>query len=48
MYSKSLKELVNELDRNGLAEKIFAHAYTYPYIVKPYDNGYPILMVEKD
>ena len=48
MYSKSLKELVDELDRNGLAEKIFAHADTHPYIVKPYDNGYPILMVEKD
>jgi len=48
MYSKSLKELVEELDRNGLAEKIFAHADTHPYIVKPYDNGYPILMVEKD
>ena len=48
MYSKSLKELVDELGRDGLAEKIFAHADAHPDIVKPYENGYPILIVEKD
>ena len=47
MYSKPLSELCEELNRNGLAEKIFAHADTHPDIVKPYEEGYPILKVER-
>lgn len=47
MYSKPLCDLCEELDRNGLAEKIFAQADIQPEIVKPYENGYPILKVEK-
>ena len=47
MYEKPLKKLVEELHRDGLADKIFSHADTHPDIVKPYDNGYPILVVEK-
>ena len=46
MYAKPLSELCGELERNGLAEKIFAFADSHPDIVKPYDNGYPILKVE--
>ena len=47
MYRKPLEELCGELDKNGLADKIFAHADKYPEIVKPYEDGYPILKVEK-
>lgn len=46
MYGKPLKDLCDELDRDGLAERIFAHADAHPDIVKPYENGYPILKVE--
>ena len=48
MYSKPLSELCEELDKNGLAEKIFAFAEAHPYIIKPYEKGYPILMVKND
>lgn len=48
MYAKPLSELCDELDKNGLAEKIFAFAETHPYIIKPYEKGYPILMVRDD
>ncbi len=46
MYKKPLSELVNELERNGLAEIIFAEAEKNPDIVKPYQEGYPILKVK--
>ena len=46
MYAKPLSELCGELERNGLAEKIFAFADSHPDIVKPYENGYPVLKVE--
>ncbi len=48
MYSKPLSELCGELERDRLAEKIFAFADSHPYIVKPYEEGYPILKVEKE
>ena len=44
MYRKPLNELVDELD-NGLAEKIFDEAEKNPEIIKPYEQGYPILKV---
>lgn len=47
LYARPLKELAEELDRDGLAEKIFAEADKYPDMVKPYQDGYPILKVEK-
>lgn len=47
MYKKPLSELVGELDRDGLGEKIFAEAEKNPDIVKPYQDGYPILKVKK-
>lgn len=46
MYAKPLSELCGELE-GGLGEKIFAAADKYPDIVKPYEEGYPILAVEK-
>ena len=46
MYEKPLSVLVNELLENGLAEKIFHEADIHPEIVKPYQKGYPILLVE--
>lgn len=45
MFAKPLSELCGELDRDGLAEKIAAFADSHPDIVKPYENGYPILKV---
>lgn len=48
MYKKPLNLLVEELERNGLGDAIFAEAEKNPGIVKPYQEGYPILMVKKD
>ena len=48
MYAKPLSELCRELEKNGLAEKIFAYADSHPDIVKPYESGYPILLAEKN
>ncbi len=45
MYKKPLSELCEELEKDGLAEKIAAFADARPDIVKPYENGYPILKV---
>lgn len=44
MFAKPLSELCGELRRDGLAERIFAFADKHPDIVKPYEDGYPILM----
>lgn len=46
LYEKPLGALVGELD-NGLAEKIFAEAERNPAIIKPYEQGYPILKVKR-
>lgn len=48
MYKKPLSDLCAELEREGLAEKIFAFADSHPDIVKPYEEGYPILKVEAE
>ena len=45
MYAKPLNKLVGELE-NGLADKIFAEADKDPAMIKPYEQGYPILKVE--
>lgn len=47
MYSKPLDKLVSQLE-DGLADMIFEEASKNPAIVKPYEHGYPVLMVEKD
>lgn len=46
MYQKPLSQLVKELD-SGLADMIFAEAEKNPAIVKPYEQGYPILKVKE-
>lgn len=47
MFSRPLSELVSLLDE-GLAEKIFAQAEKCPEMIKPYEQGYPILKVKED
>ena len=45
MYKKPLDTLVGELE-DGLADRIYAEAAAHPGIIKPYEQGYPILMVK--
>lgn len=47
LYKKPLNVLVEELD-NGLGDIIFAEAAKNPAIVKPYEQGYPILKVRSE
>lgn len=47
MYSKPLSQLIDELNKTGLADKIFEEADKNPDIVKEYERGYPILLIEK-
>lgn len=42
----SLETLLEFIDSNGFAEKLFQHAESYPETVKPYVSGYPILAVK--
>lgn len=46
LYNRPLSQLVDFL-KEGLGEKIFAYADAHPEIVKPYYEGYPVLMFEK-
>ena len=46
MYARPLSELTSALE-DGLAEKIFAEAEKNPEMVKPYEQGYPILKVKE-
>lgn len=46
LYNRPLSQLVDFL-KEGLGEKIFAYADAHPEIVKPYYEGYPVLMLEK-
>ncbi|MGN1090274.1 MAG: hypothetical protein ACI4Q6_07730 [Huintestinicola sp.] len=46
MIKKPLSELIKVLD-NGLGDVIFKKAEEEPSIIKPYENGYPILKVKK-
>lgn len=45
MYNMPLKTLCDELE-NGLADRIFEEAAKNPAMIKPYEQGYPILVVE--
>lgn len=47
MYNRPLSELVDFL-KKGLAEKIFSYADKHSEIVKPYYDGYPVLIFEKE
>lgn len=46
MFNRPLSELVDFL-KKGLADEIFAYADLHPEIVKPYYDGYPVLLFEK-
>lgn len=46
LYNRPLSQLVDFL-KEGLGEKIFSYADAHPEIVKPYYEGYPVLMFEK-
>lgn len=46
LYNRPLSQLVGFL-KEGLADEIFAYANAHPEIVKPYYDGYPVLMFEK-
>ena len=46
MFSRPLSELVGFL-KNGLADEIFAFADLNPDIVRPYYEGYPVLLFER-
>ncbi|MBP3746188.1 MAG: hypothetical protein J6I47_01820 [Ruminococcus sp.] len=45
LYNRPLSQLVGFL-KEGLAEAIFSYADAHPEIVKPYYEGYPVLMFE--
>lgn len=46
LYNRPLSQLVGLL-KEGLAETIFRYADEHPEIVKPYCEGYPVLLFEK-
>ena len=46
LYHRPLSQLVDFL-KEGLADVIFAYADEHPEIVKPYYEGYPVLLFEK-
>lgn len=46
LYNRPLSQLVDFL-KEGLAEEIFSYADQHPEIVKPYYEGYPVLLFEK-
>ncbi len=45
LYNRPLSQLVEFL-KEGLADDIFAYADAHPEIVKPYFEGYPVLMLD--
>ena len=46
LYNRPLSQLAGFL-KEGLADAIFSYADAHPEIVKPYYEGYPVLMFEK-
>ena len=46
LYNRPLSQLVGFL-KEGLADEIFAYADQHPEIVKPYYEGYPVLLFER-
>ncbi|MBR4361702.1 MAG: hypothetical protein IKP42_03030 [Ruminococcus sp.] len=47
LYERPLSQLVGFL-QEGLADTIFAYADAHPEIVKPYYEGYPVLLFERE
>lgn len=46
LYNRPLSQLIEFL-KSGLADEIFRYADAHPEIVKPYYDGYSVLMFEK-
>lgn len=46
MFSRPLRQLTDVL-KGGVAEQIFAYADEHPDIVKPYYEGYPVILFRK-
>ncbi len=46
LYDRPLSQLVGLL-KDGLAETIFSYADSHPEMVRPYFDGYPVLMFDK-
>lgn len=46
VIKRPLSEIMDFVNTDGFADKLFKHAADYPETVKPYENGYPILAVE--
>lgn len=46
LYNRPLSQLIDFL-KEGLADVIFSYADAHPEIVKPYYEGYPVLLFEK-
>lgn len=47
LYNRPLSQLVEFL-KGGTADEIFKYADSHPEIVKPYYEGYPVLLFEKN
>ena len=43
-----LETLCEFVKADGFADMLFSHAAEFPESVKPYEDGYPILAVEKN
>lgn len=44
-YNKPLSIIMEELENDGLADRIFEAAKKYPELVHPFRKGYPVLKV---
>ena len=47
LYHRPINELSDFLKEENLGDIIFKEARKNPGIIKPYENGYPIFLVEK-
>ena len=45
LYNRPLSQLIDFL-KEGLAQQIFSYADSHPEIVKPYEQGYPVLLFD--
>ena len=45
LYNRPLSQLLDFL-KDGLAQQIFSYADSHPEIVKPYEQGYPVLIFD--
>ena len=45
LYNRPLSQIIDFL-KEGLAQQIFSYADSHPEIVKPYEQGYPVLLFD--